>query len=202
MPSDGRHWLDHIGSHSIVDKTIGRVSVRFIIEDTLSGCIHPCSVADVSHILEQLSSSDWSGLKTFIFRQPTRKQLVLSPVWGRLQYYARPTTHAGKVLCEGPAIVLEAVEIGKPIVWRTSLGPDDAEELERLREDGHLINRVGKRHLIEVSANSARQTQLYRTLLHEIGHWFDWLSKVEEPSARGRFFYPRRTLFQATKVRA
>lgn len=188
MRSDGQHWLDEIGSHQIVEATVNNIEVRFIVEKTITGCIHPCTIADVSRVLEQLPKTDWVGLRTIIFRQPTRKQLMLSPVWGRLVYFARPTSRSGKVLSEGPAIFLEATEIGRPIVWRTSLDPEDADELQRLREDGHLINRVGKKHVIEVSAYSARQTQLYRTLLHEMGHWFDWLSKVEEPAARGEDF--------------
>ena len=185
MRSDGQHWLDDIGRHHIVDASVNNIKVRFIVEETIAGCVHPCTIADVSRVLEQLPAADWVGLTTIIFRQPTRKQLVLSPVWGRLVYFARPTSRSGKVLSEGPAIFLEAAQIEKPIVWRTSLDPDDADELRRLRDDGHVINRVGNKHVIEVSAYSARQTQLYRTLLHEMGHWFDWLSKVEEPAARG-----------------
>jgi hypothetical protein len=72
--------------------------------------------------------------------------------------------------------------------WSLSLDPEDSQELARLRADGHMIERNGRNHVIHVTPRSARSTQLYRTLLHEIGHWFDWLSKVETPAARGEDF--------------
>ncbi len=186
--SDGQHWLDRIGDHRIVDATIAGRGVRFIVEAPIEGCVHPCSVADISRVLAGLPASDWAGLTTFILRQPTRKQLLLSPVWGRLLYFAQPTSVKGRVLSDGPAIFLDAVETGKPLIWGTSLDPEDSAELQRLRDDGHSVRRTGRKHVVSVTAQSARQTQLYRTLLHEIGHWFDWLSKVEEPAARGGDF--------------
>ncbi|MBA4045148.1 MAG: hypothetical protein C0471_12120 [Erythrobacter sp.] len=124
-------------------------------------------------------------MQTFVFRQPTRKQLTMSPAWGRLQYYAEITTVKGHRLAEGPAIFLDALQVNRSLVWGTSLDPEHSQELDRLRADGHDVQRAGRKFNITVSASSARNTQLYRTLLHEIGHWFDWLSKVEEPAANG-----------------
>jgi hypothetical protein len=77
------------------------------------------------------------------------------------------------------------MQVNKPMVWTTSLDPDDSQELDRLRTDGHDVQRVGRKIAITPSGSSARNTQLYRTLLHEVGHWFDWLSKVEKPAANG-----------------
>ena len=183
--SDGAHWLDKIGDHHVEDKVISNRPVRFVIEKNSLDCIHPCTVADVVNVLESLPQSDWAGLNTFIFRQPTRKQLILSPVWGRLLYYTEISTAKGRPIAKGPAIFLDAIEPDKTMTWSTSLGPDDSEELHRLREDGHEVRREGRKYHITVSAKSARATQLYRTLLHEVGHWFDWLTKVEEPFSRG-----------------
>jgi hypothetical protein len=56
-------------------------------------------------------------------------------------------------------------------------------EFERLGRDGHVIARTGRRFVIQCSVNSVRNTQLYRTVLHEIGHWLDWLQKVQRPVA-------------------
>jgi hypothetical protein len=60
--------------------------------------------------------------------------------------------------------------------------PNDRAELERLRADGHMITRQRHRFRIESELASVRNTQLYRTLLHEIGHWVDWLEKVIRPA--------------------
>lgn len=179
------HWLDRVGEHEIFDLIVAGREVRFIVEATAGGCIHACSIADVAHILVGLPASDWSGINIIVLKQPTRKQRLLSPVWGRLLYFAEVATAAGRVLGQGPAIYLDAVEVDKVMAWRTSLDPDDAAELKRLEADGHRIERVGRKYNIIITADSARRTQLYRTLPHEIGHWFDWLAKVEEPAARG-----------------
>lgn len=183
--SDGAHWLDRIGDHRVDDRVIANRTVRFIIEANAVDCIHPCTVDDVARILEALPQSDLAGLAAFVFRQPTRKQLILSPAWGRLLYYSEITTAKGKSLAKGPVIFLDATQVNKPLIWSTSLDQDDSEELDRLRADGHNVQRSGRRFSISVTAASARNTQIYRTLLHEIGHWFDWLSKVEEPAAKG-----------------
>ncbi|MFL0357419.1 hypothetical protein ACI5KX_13175 [Erythrobacter sp. GH1-10] len=183
--SDGLHWLDRIGECRIEDRVVSNRSVRFIVEENALGCVHPCTVSDIVRMLEALPQSDWVGLDSFVFRQPTRKQLTLSPVWGRLLYYSEVSTAKGRQIAKGPAIFLDAIEPDKVMVWSTSLDPDDSHELQRLREDGHTVLREGRRYRIAVSASSARHTQLYRTLLHEIGHWFDWLSKVEEPASKG-----------------
>jgi hypothetical protein len=183
--ADGLHWLDRIGQYSRVTRTIAGRRINFIVEETDKACIHPCTVSDVEHMLRQLPASDWPGLDTFLFRQPSRKQLVLAPVWGRLLYFAEITTSKGRKLCRGPVIVLDAIDPESRIDWSKSLDPDDLKELGRLKADGHSVERTNRRHEIRVTPQSARNTQLYRTLLHEIGHWFDWLSKVEEPASRG-----------------
>lgn len=181
----GLHWLDRIGDCHVEERIVANRTVRFVIEENAFHCVHPCTVADVVHMLESLPQSDWSGLDTFVFRQPTRKQLILAPVWGSLLYYAEISTAKGRPIAKGPTIFLDAIEPDKTIIWSKSLDPDDSRELERLEGDGHEVRREGRKYHITVSATSARATQLYRTLLHEVGHWFDWLSKVEEPASRG-----------------
>ncbi|MDJ0797430.1 MAG: hypothetical protein QNJ51_11470 [Calothrix sp. MO_167.B12] len=46
-------------------------------------------------------------------------------------------------------------------------------ELERLREDGHRTATDKRHYLISSTLDSIRNTQLYRTLHHEIGHYVD-----------------------------
>lgn len=179
------YWLCRIGTCKIEEREVAGRKVRFVIEANALGCVHPCTVSDVLHILKALPQSDLAGLQTIVFRQPTRKQLILSPAWGRLLYDTEISTSSGKTLATGPVIFLDAVKPDRVIVWSTSLDPDRSQELDRLRHDGHEIQRLGNKFNISVSVTSARNTQLYRTLLHEIGHWFDWLSKVEQPVTRG-----------------
>ena len=184
--SDGPHWLDRIGNYQVEEREIANRTVRFVVEENALNCVHACTAADVVRVLESLPQSDWAGLNTFVFRQPTRKQLILAPVWGRLLYYAEISSARGRPIAEGPTIFLDAIEPDNTMTWSTSLDPDDTQELQRLEDDGHKVRREGRRYHITVSASSARATQLYRTLLHEIGHWFDWLTKVEEPASRGQ----------------
>lgn len=183
--NDGPYWLDCIGEHKTEIRIIADKEVQFIIEVNNKNFIHPCTVDDVARVLEALPKNEWLGLQTFVFRQPSRKQTLVSPVWGRLLYRADLETAKGKRLAKGPVIFLDAVQIEKPIIWSASLDTDDSKELESLRADGHDVQRSGRKYVIMLTASSARNTQLYRTLLHEIGHWFDWLSKVEIPSDNG-----------------
>ena len=71
----------------------------------------------------------------------------------------------------------------EPLKFGKSLSLDDAAELERLRSDGHKLRPGDRNHTIELTLESCRATQLYRTIPHELGHWVDFLEKVERPSA-------------------
>ncbi|MGD0863919.1 MAG: hypothetical protein ABSA49_00040 [Rhizomicrobium sp.] len=81
--------------------------------------------------------------------------------------------------------MLEAIDCSAKLKWRSALDPDDQAELARLRNDGHRVSREGHHYVLSMTPKSVRATQLYRTLLHEIGHWVDYLEKVERPTARG-----------------
>ncbi len=103
-------------------------------------------------------------------------------------YYADLGYTEGASVRRGPAVFLEAVNPQAKLEWLSSLQPDDKAELDRLRKDGHLIEQIGRRHVFQMTTAAIRATQLYRTLLHEIGHWVDWLERVERPSERGGDF--------------
>jgi len=102
-----------------------------------------------------------------VLRQPTRKQRILSPVWGRAIYSFDVSSY------HGPAIVIEAQDTA-PVIWPTSLDPVRCRELDRLRADGHDVRRTRRGIEIHVTPSSLRNTVLYRTLLHEIGHHVDF----------------------------
>jgi len=81
----------------------------------------------------------------------------------------------------GPAIFLESTEPDFEFSLTTSMRPAARAEFERILKDGHLVTRNGSRFAVQCSLETIRNTQLYRTVLHEIGHWVDWLEKVERP---------------------
>lgn len=58
---------------------------------------------------------------------------------------------------------------------------DARRELERLITDGHDAETVPSGVRIRSSLEACRNTQLFRTLLHEIGHQVDYLNSVEWP---------------------
>lgn len=169
-----------IGPHEKLIREVNGKRTTFIVEHPNGGCLHACTVEDVLFMLSHIPSADWMGLDTFVFRQSTRKTRIINPAWGRLYYLANLTFSPRRARWSGPAIFLEACEVNDVSKWSTSsLDREGENELERLRADGHDIGRIGRNHIISTNIDAVRSTQLYRTLLHEIGHWVDWLEKVE-----------------------
>jgi hypothetical protein len=101
-----------------------------------------------------------------------------------LTYAADFVDGRGDVIYSGPAIIIEAVNPAKPIKFGKRLSLESVAELERLRVDGHHVRDADKNHQIDSTLESCRATQLYRTLPHEIGHWVDYVEKVERPSSQ------------------
>jgi hypothetical protein len=125
---------------------------------------------------------DWEFLDTIVLRQSTRKQWILGPAWGRLAYSAEFGRPGNKPRRSGPAVLLEAVSPAATWEWSRNLSPTDSLEVERLKADGHSVEGTGKRLIFRSTLQAIRVTQLYRSLLHEIGHWVDWLEKVVRPA--------------------
>jgi hypothetical protein len=69
-----------------------------------------------------------------------------------------------------------------PVKFGKSLSGEGMAELERLKSDGHEIRPTSRNHTIVPTLESCRATQLYRTLPHELGHWVDFLEKVQRPA--------------------
>lgn len=174
-----RSWKETLHTHQQFWCPVGDREVCFIIEENARGCVHACTVDDIRHVLEMIPSSDWVGIECIVLRQPTAKQATLNPVWGRLSYTANLGAVAGKDVYLGPVIMLDACPAGAQFKWPKSLGPEGTKELARLRDDGHQVIDEGRHYLIATTPDTVRSTQLYRTLLHEIGHWLDFLQKVE-----------------------
>jgi hypothetical protein len=155
---------------------VGGRPFTILVEPTRADCIHACSVEDLFRVLGALPGPDLEGLGLLVLRQPKRKEQILSSVWGRLSYSLEIGRH------QGPAVILEAIPLAQPMIWSRSLDPVGMAEQERLRQDGHTIRATRRGYLIETTAESVRATQLYRTLLHEIGHWNDYLRSVIRPA--------------------
>lgn len=148
-------------------RRVGGQSITFIVETVRPGSCHACTVDDVVRVLEQVPLQDLDGIELIVMRQPTRKEEILAPVWGWLAFFARIDQH------EGRTIFLESVPFDQTIKWSKSVSPDEVEELNRLRMDGHSVTSNKRQHLVKCDLDSVRATQLYRTLLHEIGHHVD-----------------------------
>jgi hypothetical protein len=168
---DPRPFWSRLGPHTTVTRTFWGHSVSILVEPVREGSVHACTVDDLCHLLESLPT-DWYWIRLFILRQPKRKEETLRSTWGRLAYGMTVGPHYG------PAVILEAQDLSRPRRWPKSLIPDDVAELERLRADGHRIITTKRAHIIPADLAACRATQLYRTVLHEIGHWVDYKEKV------------------------
>lgn len=181
----GRIWAEQLNPHQQIQRVIGGRHVVFIVEETNSGCTHACTVEDIRYILEHVPRADLDGLDTFVLRQSTRKQRLIRPAWGRMFYFADIGLPGRDPVRLGPVVMLEAIDCDAQFEWASALDPHSQAELERLKEDGHRVVRKGHRYQFSMTAEAVRATQLYRTLLHEIGHWVDYLEKVERPAESG-----------------
>ena len=169
-------FIERLDNYEKFEKTIKDHHFLFVIEQTRESSKHSCSISDIEKIMEQIPSSDFGNLKLIILRQPKRKEEILSPVWGRLIYsYEFENDYS-------PAIILEAVDYSKQLKWATKLSIDSQKELERLKADGHSIKQGNRFLTADYKLENVRNTQLYRTLLHEFGHYVHYLQEVERPA--------------------
>jgi hypothetical protein len=87
---------------------------------------------------------------------------------------------------------LEAVKSGSQFRWLRKIDIDTQKELKRLRNDGFEIIETKRSFEIDLTLENVRNTQLYRTLLHEIGHYVQYCEDEEKfdrlPSAEKEVF--------------
>lgn len=171
-----RYFYERLEKYQKIERIIKGHEFTFIIEETRKNCFHACTVDDLATLISCIPENDYGELRYIVLRQPKRKEETLSPVWGRLIYsYEFEDNHY-------PAVIIEAIDLSKSFKWEKKLSPDKQEELERLRNDGHPIIE-GKRHFeADYALENVRNTQLYRTLPHEFGHYVHYLEFVERPS--------------------
>lgn len=168
--SDLTPYWQSLRSPVVVQREVNGSPVNFVIEPVRPGSKHACTVDDVCEVLRLLPKHHARYISLVIMRQPTRRQETLAPVWGRLGYWSE--------ICglEGPGIYLEARDASAVGEWPLSLTPDQRRELSRLAEDGHVVERHKRGHSIRSAYESIRNTQLYRTVPHEVGHYVDFLT--------------------------
>ena len=169
---DNKVYFEELGNYTVEEHIIHDQNFQFVIEETRAGIEHACSVADLVYLLSHVPAEHYKGLNLIVLRQPKRKEEILNPVWGRLiySYHFEDDYH--------PAIVLEATDLTKPSKRAKRLKPDELKEVERLKQDGHLMTSTKRYFVFEHSLEAVRNTQLYRTTLHEIGHYKEYLEKV------------------------
>ena len=175
--STSKTFYERLGRYRKCFREINGTVFEFVIEETRLNSEHACTVDDLVELIKYVPSRDYQGLNLLILRQPKRKEEMLAPVWGRLIYkYEFEKTLR-------PAIILEAVDYRRQFKWSKSLLPDDSKELERLRSEGHQIVEDKRYFIADYELNNVRNTQLYRTLLHEFGRYVQYLQEVEQANS-------------------
>lgn len=172
---DSRAFWEQLNDYIATTRIVNENEIKFFIEPTINNYKYHCTIDDIAYLLTFVPYEDVGILDLIVFRQPKNKEQILSPVWGRVDF----CMDIGKEFYT--AIIIEAVDISKPIYWDKSLSPSQMIELERLRQHGHHITQDRRGYEIYSSSNSVRNTQLYRTLFHEIGHWVQWQNTVLIP---------------------
>jgi hypothetical protein len=169
--------IEDLDDPNFVEMSVSGELRTFVVERTRNDSMHPCTVDDVAAVLDMIDPDHLEGLKLIILRQPTRKQTTISPVWGRLRYLMEIGRHYGA------ALILEAGPTkGALQRFPRKMSLDNEAELERFRANGQTI--IEDRRIISVVLDMAaqREVQLFRTVLHEVGHLVDYIEKVQRPS--------------------
>ena len=126
-----KRYYEKLLSYNVVTRMDGTRLIRFFVEPTRPDWFYPCSVDDICAVLAHCSSEALRAFDFIVMRQPTRKQRILWPVWGRAIFSFDIDKHSGS------AIVVEAQDLS-PIEWRSSIDP------ERTRTQSlDLVHRVG-----------------------------------------------------------
>lgn len=170
---EAKCFYERLSDYVFVKRIVGDREIPFFVEPTRPDWFYPCTLDDICTVLQQCSPKDIETFDFIVLRQPTRKQRILSPVWGRAIFCFDISSY------RGAAIVLEAQNT-EPIRWDKSLSPERARELERLRTDGYEFRQTRKGFELHVTPSALRNTVLYRTLLHEIGHHVDYKNSSDQ----------------------
>lgn len=152
--------------------TIGSHAFTVLVEPTHRDYRHHVSISDLLRLVRHIPQDHRRDITVFAFRQPKRKEAIFAPAWGRMGYLADFGRYSG------PSVLLEAQPVNFTYKIENNLSADMMRELALLEQEGHDV-RLTKRHFaIQSPLEAIRRTQLFRTLIHEIGHYVDYLEKV------------------------
>lgn len=180
--SDSRVYYEKLRGAVRVPIVVHRRELPVVVEPTREGFVHPCTPSDLETLLGLLPEGALfhdESIVAIVLRQPTRKQNALAPIWGRLVYYSELPWGL-----EGPAIYLEAQR--PHATWRMErkLSVERQGELERMLRLAPFVELDKQGHHFAWGRHHLRRWMLYHTLIHEVGHWVDYLEKVCVPSLR------------------
>lgn len=183
---ESKIYWEKLTDYKKIERQINGWDFTFIVEKTKKDYFHACTIEDLEMILQHIPSAYYQDLRTIILRQPKRTETVFSSVWGRLVFYYEFESTSF------PAIILEAVKSENKLRWSRKLDVDTQKELERLRNDGFEFIETKRNYEIDLTLENVRNTQLYRTLLHEIGHYVQYCEDEEKfdqlPTAEKEIF--------------
>lgn len=171
---EGKFFHEKLTKYKKIGRQINGQLFTFIVEKTKKGWFHSCTIEDLEMILQHIPSTYYQNLRTIVLRQPKRTETIFSPVWGRLVFYYDFEDELF------PAIILESVKNGSKFRWSRKADIDRQKELERLRNDDFEIIETKRSFEIDLTLEKVRNTQLYRTLLHEIGHYVQFCEDEEK----------------------
>jgi hypothetical protein len=173
---DSRTFWERVSHFTVVTRPVHGRDLRFVVEPTRRDSVYACTVDDIATVLDAAPARHVAGIEGVILRQPKRKEEILRPVWGRLGYAAE----VGPV--RGPAILVEAQPIPLRLLWPARCDPGQQQELDCLRQEADRAEFNGRHHVLHFGLAAVRAVQLYRTVLHELGHWAEYYEQVELPS--------------------
>lgn len=174
--ADCRVFFERLDTPVIVPVGVKGHPITFIVEPTKSGYVHASTPEDIMTVLDLFELEHLEEIGLVVLRQPKRKEEILRPVWGRFVYYADLGRYSG------PAIYLEAIKRHAVMKWGKQLDPYEKRELRSLESDGHRIVQTRRGYDVHTTPSAVRNTQLYRTLAHEVGHAVDYLDHSLRPS--------------------
>jgi hypothetical protein len=172
---DRRWYTERLTQYEKSTHTINGHEFVFVVEKTRADAYHACSVADVAFMLSHIPAEDYGEMRFIVFRQPKRKEEILSPAWGRWKPH-----YEFEGACK-PAVLLEARMTNSHLKKAKSLTVESRNEFERLQKDGHVFMADKRGYRARLAPENARATQLYRTLPHEFGHYAQYRQFVENP---------------------
>jgi len=193
--ADARRYWERLDDPIVVERTVRGKRLSFVVEAPRPPYFHPCTVDDLARLIDLLPSEDFAGIAFVALRQPTRKQALLSLVWGRLIYHAEVSG------LSGPALILEAQKSPGSLRWPKSIQPWVAVELRHLVSDGHEVSGNARSFRVLSGPEALRATQLFRTVPHEVGHYVDFRRRVIELSSSEAEFNHNLHLFWSRPTR-